>query len=94
LLELAGVEWSKKPRWVSSIDSIRRALSQLFDQPNEIRLGRALTSVNRAIRSVQRQLDEGPELDEQRYKMQRILSQLHFIRSVLVDKDAPFHVQD
>jgi hypothetical protein len=47
-------------------------------------------SVEEAMRVVQQVLDTVHADPHKRHDQQRILSSLHFIRSALLDKDAPF----
>ena len=91
LLDISNAERSSRPRWIASIDAVRRTLPRLFDQPDPDRLRRALTAVNVAIRCAQRALQEVVPVPEARRRMQRIISYLHFIRTALLDRDAPFH---
>ncbi|WDD91853.1 FUSC family protein [Burkholderia sp. FERM BP-3421] len=77
-------------RWIASIDRVRRRLPQLFERPDAAHLARACGAVDAALRSVQRAQPEWCGIPEERRRMQRIVSQLHFIRSALLDRDAPF----
>jgi hypothetical protein len=47
--------------------------------------------VEAAIGTAQSLLGELSENREKRHRMQRILGYLHFIRTALLDKDAPFY---
>ena len=80
-----------QPRWRETIDTVRRDLADLFERPDMGRVERALTSVDAAIRIAQRLRDSLHENRERRHQMQRILSYLHFIRTALLDRDAPFY---
>jgi uncharacterized membrane protein YccC len=80
-----------QPGWRAAIDTVRRDLADLFEQPDTVRLTRALTSVDAAIRIAQSLLGTLRVDRERRHGMQRILSYLHFIRTALLDKDAPFY---
>ncbi len=84
-------ERASPPRWIASIDIARHALAQLFDRPNARELRRARTSVDVALRGAQRALRDVSAVQEQRHRMLRIISCLHFIRTALLDKDAPFN---
>lgn len=79
-----------QPGWRTSIDAVRRDLAELFEHPDTGRLTYALASVDTAIRVAQSLRDSLRENPERRHRMQRILSYLHFIRSALLDRDAPF----
>ncbi|WNC95133.1 FUSC family protein [Paraburkholderia sp. FT54] len=80
-----------QPGWDTVLDSVSRDLADLFERPDTARLTRALASVEAAIRIAQFLLGELGENREKRDRMQRILSYLHFIRTALLDKDAPFY---
>jgi len=80
-----------QPGWSTSIDAVRRDLAELFEYPDTRRLTHALASVDAAIRIAQSLCNSLHENSERRHRMQRILSYLHFIRSALLDRDAPFY---
>jgi uncharacterized membrane protein YccC len=80
-----------QPRWQPSIDTVRRDLADLFERPGADRLARALASVDAAIEIAQPLRDSLHGNRERRHQMQRILSYLHFIRTALLDRDAPFY---
>jgi uncharacterized membrane protein YccC len=80
-----------QPGWSTSIDAVRRDLAELFEYPDTRRLTHALASVDAAIRIAQSLRNSLHENSERRHRMQRILSYLHFIRSALLDRDAPFY---
>jgi uncharacterized membrane protein YccC len=80
-----------QPRWRETIDTVRRDLADVFERPDMGRVERALTSVDAAIRIAQRLRDSLHGNRERRHQMQRILSYLHFIRTALLDRDAPFY---
>ncbi|SEE99275.1 Uncharacterized membrane protein YccC [Burkholderia sp. WP9] len=79
-----------KPRWLASIDLAVRALPVLFDQPNAKHLRSALATVNVAISTAQIRLEELTPHTAERYRMLRIIGCLHFVRTALLDRDAPF----
>jgi uncharacterized membrane protein YccC len=91
--ETLGMPYAERlqPGWGTALDTVRRDLADLFEQPDTARLTRALTSVDAAIRMAQ-SLRGTLRVDrDRRHRMQRILSYLHFIRTALLDKHAPFH---
>jgi uncharacterized membrane protein YccC len=91
--ETLGMPYAERlqPGWGTALDTVRRDLADLFEQPDTARLTRALTSVDAAIRMAQ-SLRGTLRVDrDRRHRMQRILSYLHFIRTALLDKDAPFY---
>ena len=78
-------------RWVEAIHLVLHTLPQFFDEPTPSHHARTLKSVNLAIRAVQHTTHEWYPIPEERHRMQRIIGCLHFIRSALIDKDAPFN---
>ncbi|MFM0203180.1 FUSC family protein [Paraburkholderia fungorum] len=91
--ETVDMPYAKRlqPEWESVLDSVSRDLAALFERPDAARLTRALASVEAAIQTAQSLLGELSENREKRHRMQRILGYLHFIRTALLDKDAPFY---
>ena len=69
-------------------DDARRRRA-LFDRPNTARFDAALTSTAQAIADLQTLLDTERPPREERHRLQRILSQLHFIRTALLDPQSP-----
>lgn len=80
-----------QPGWRPALDAVRQDLADLFEKPETGRLTHALASVDAAIRMAQSLRGALREDRERRHRMQRILSYLHFIRTALLDKDAPFY---
>lgn len=80
-----------QPGWQKSLDAVMRDLANLFEYPDTDRLTRAMASVDGAIRIAQSLRDSLRENPGRRHQMQRILSYLHFIRTALLDRDAPFY---
>jgi uncharacterized membrane protein YccC len=76
-------------RWASALARVYSDVTRLFERPDAQRLDRALASIREAIRLAQEALDGVHEVRERRHDVQRILSHLHFIRSALLDRDAP-----
>jgi uncharacterized membrane protein YccC len=79
------------PRWSSTIERTRDALAQLFERPDARALEDALVAVRAATWIAQDMLQAVHADRERRHDLQRILSCLHFIRTALLDKDAPFN---
>ncbi len=77
-------------RWKPALDRVAQDLAALFERPDKVRADAAQRSVRAAIRAVQRVLEIVHEDRDRRHDQQRILSCLHFIRTALLDKDAPF----
>jgi hypothetical protein len=65
------------------------ALSALFERPQEERFEGALTSTTDAIDSLQQLLASFTPPRDERHRLQRLLSQLHFIRTALLDPQSP-----
>jgi uncharacterized membrane protein YccC len=81
------------PRWTSAIEHMRDDLARLFERPDSRGLERALVSV-RAVTWIAQDVLQTVHADrEKRHDLQRILSCLHFIRTALLDKDAPFNAR-
>lgn len=81
--------YAKAAPWRAALRTMHEAISALFHAPREDRFERALSATDDAIASLQ-QLCAGfaPPRDERR-RLQRILSQLHFIRTALLDPQSP-----
>jgi uncharacterized membrane protein YccC len=77
-------------RWKPSLDRVTCDLARLFERPDKANAQRAQIAVRAAMRVVQQVLDAVHTDREKRHDQQRILSCLHFIRTTLLDKDAPF----
>ncbi len=78
------------PRWSSVLERARDDLAQLFARPDSRTLDNALVSVRSATWIAQDLLQTVHADRDKRHDLQRILSCLHFIRTALLDKDAPF----
>jgi uncharacterized membrane protein YccC len=65
------------------------AIARLFDRPTEGRAASALRLTDRAIVSIARLLDAPGSSPEKCRGLRRILSQLHFVRSALLDPQSP-----
>lgn len=76
--------------WKPSLDRVTQDLAQLFEQPDKAHVERTQTSVGAAMRVVQQVLEAVHTDREKRHDQQRILSCLHFIRTALLDRNAPF----
>jgi hypothetical protein len=72
---------------------MRDDLARLFERPDARGLERALVSVRAATWIAQDVLQTVHADREKRHDLQRILSCLHFIRTALLDKDAPFNAR-
>ena len=77
-------------QWKPSLERVTRDLAALFEQPDKARVELAQISVRAATRDVQQVLEAVHSDRDKRHDQQRILSCLHFIRTALLDKDAPF----
>lgn len=74
--------------WRRAIAATFAAVTRLFDRPDEARFDTALSSTSRAIADVRTLLDTAHPREE-RHRLQRILSHLHFIRTALLDPQSP-----
>jgi uncharacterized membrane protein YccC len=82
---LAGLD----ARWAPSLARVQADIAHLFERPDAQRVEQALVSVRAATGVVQEALDVVHDVRERRNDAHRILSHLHFIRSTLLDRDAP-----
>ncbi|MBN3763977.1 FUSC family protein [Burkholderia sp. Ac-20365] len=89
-IERATYAHDEHARWKPSLDRVTRDLAQLFEQPDRAHTERTQISVRAAMRVVQQVLEAVHADREKRHDQQRILSCLHFIRTALLDKNAPF----
>lgn len=92
--DLPAMPAGKPPRdehWIEEIHLVLRTMPRFFDDPTPNHHARALKSVNLALDAVRHALDEWHAIPEERHRIQRIASSLHFMRSVLLDKDTPFN---
>ena len=80
------------PAWSAAVERLLDHLAQLFERPDARALERAVVSVRSAMWIAQDVLNEVRTNPDRRHDMQRILSCLHFIRTALLDKDAPFQL--
>jgi len=75
--------------WRRAIETMRNALSALFAKPDAARFDAALGAANDAIEATRPLLDTLHASREERHRLQRILSHLHFVRSALLDPESP-----
>lgn len=89
----AGYAHALHSRWSSSLAQTCDDLARLFERPDVRGLERALVSVRSATWIAQDVLEDVHADRDKRHDLQRILSCLHFIRTALLDKDAPFNAR-
>ncbi|HXZ09299.1 MAG TPA: FUSC family protein, partial [Paraburkholderia sp.] len=77
------------PRWAPVLKDVSDDITRLFERPDAEQLRRALVSVQGATWVAQQILEAVHTDRERRHDLQRILGCLHFIRTALLDKDAP-----
>lgn len=87
----AGYAQTLHSHWNSGLKRTCDDLARLFARPDAHALERALVSVRSATWIAQDLLETVHADRDQRHDLQRILSCLHFIRTALLDKDAPFN---
>jgi uncharacterized membrane protein YccC len=85
----ADARYAKSMPWRVALRAMRDALAALFERPREDRFDRALAATTDAIAAVQQMLATFTPQREERHRLQRILSQLHFIRTALLDPQSP-----
>jgi uncharacterized membrane protein YccC len=76
--------------WSTSLARVLRDIAVLFRTPDSATLRRAIGSVVASILIAQSMLELAHAERNARHDMQRVLACLHFIRTALVDPDAPF----
>ncbi|MFM0594733.1 MULTISPECIES: FUSC family protein [Paraburkholderia] len=85
----ADARYAKSMPWRVTLRAMRDALTALFERPREDRFDRALAATTDAIAALQQMLATFAPPREERHQLQRILSQLHFIRTALLDPQSP-----
>lgn len=75
--------------WRRSISRSAKALTALFARPSDTRLDAALAANFDAIAATQQALAAFAPPREDRHRLQRILSYLHFVRTALIDPQSP-----
>ncbi|KPD15237.1 fusaric acid resistance protein [Burkholderia sp. ST111] len=81
--------YAKSMPWRVTLRAMRDAVTALFERPRADRFDRALAATTDAIAAVQLMLATFTPRREDRHRLQRILSQLHFIRTALLDPQSP-----
>ncbi|WP_179404041.1 FUSC family protein [Burkholderia guangdongensis] len=76
--------------WRRAIETMRENVTALFSRPAPDRFDAALATASAAIDATQAALAEFAPPRDERHKLQRILSHLHFFRSALLDPESPF----
>ncbi|SDD79655.1 FUSC family protein [Paraburkholderia lycopersici] len=89
--EAQAAAWlgTRDARWPAALARVQEDIAALFEHPDGALLERALTSVRAATWIGQEALATVAHERERRHDVQRLLSHLHFIRSALLDRDAP-----
>jgi uncharacterized membrane protein YccC len=85
----ADARYAETMPWRASIRTMRDAVAALFGQPDPDRLAAALSATADAVVAVQQTLVTFMPPREEPDQLQRILSDLHFIRSALLDPQSP-----
>ncbi|PTB22120.1 FUSC family protein [Trinickia symbiotica] len=75
--------------WRRGISRARGALVTLFERPSARSLDAALAATIDAIAAVQQALITFEPPRDERHRLQRILSHLHFVRTALIDPHSP-----
>jgi uncharacterized membrane protein YccC len=86
----ADARYAPSTPWRITLRAMRDAVTALFEAPRADRYERALAATVDAIAAVQLMLATFTPPREERHRLQRILSQLHFIRTALLDPQSPF----
>jgi uncharacterized membrane protein YccC len=85
----ADVRFAETMPWRIAIRTMSDAVALLFDRPRADRVDAALSATDDAIAAVQQTLATLTPPREERHQLQRILNDLHFIRSALLDPQSP-----
>ncbi|VXB86149.1 Fusaric acid resistance protein conserved region [Burkholderia sp. 8Y] len=83
-------EYAPSLPWRRAIDATLDAVARLFDRPDAQRFDAALDCAGTAIGEVQRLIAASERPREERHRLERIASHLHFIRTALLDRQSPF----
>jgi uncharacterized membrane protein YccC len=81
--------YEKSTPWRVALRALLDALAALFERPREDRFASALATTADAIAEVQQLMAGFTPSREERHQLLRILSQLHFIRTALLDPQSP-----
>ncbi|MFT4064145.1 FUSC family protein [Paraburkholderia sp.] len=81
--------YEKTTPWRVALRALLEALAALFERPRADRFAHALTATADAIAEVQQMMARFTPSREERHQLLRILSQLHFIRTALLDPQSP-----
>ena len=81
--------YEKTTPWRVAVRTLPDALAVLFEQPREDRMAGARAATADAIAEVQQMMARFTPSREERHQLLRILSQLHFIRTALLDPQSP-----
>ena len=74
-----------------ALTDIRRTIPALFDAPTAQTLAAAMAATNDAITVVHHTIGPYQRPRDERHRLQRTLSYLHFIRTALLDEHSPLH---
>ncbi|WP_250507352.1 MULTISPECIES: FUSC family protein [unclassified Caballeronia] len=92
--EIAGLsnapQYAASMPWRRSIDATLDAIARLFDRPNAQRFDATLAATERAIDDTRDVLARFDLPREEKHRLQRIASHLHFVRTALLDHESPF----
>ncbi len=80
--------------WRVAIRTMRRDVCTLFARPAPARFDAALAATIDAIAATRQALDTFAPPAEERHRLRRILSHLHFVRTALLDRDSPLATLD
>jgi len=86
----SGILIDEHRHWRAAMQSFRQAVSLLFTAPTDQHRIRALATVVSALEAAQQSLGSGVAHGHER-EVRRMVASLHFIRTALLDRDAPFH---
>jgi uncharacterized membrane protein YccC len=79
------------PEWQAMTDETMKGLAQLFDDPSKANLTTCIGLLDAQIGMAGRMLDELYGATQKLNDVRRLRACLRFVRSTLIDKEAPFH---
>lgn len=85
----SDARYARTMPWRRSIARSGKALTALFARPTDARFDTALAANFDAIAATQQALTTFAPPREDRHRLQRILSYLHFVRTALIDPQSP-----
>jgi hypothetical protein len=80
-----------RPDWQALTDKTMNGLARLFDDPSQSNLAQCIAAIDAQISVTCRMIDELYGATQKIQQVRRMRACLRFMRSTLVDTEAPFH---